>query len=396
MKLKLLFLFIGITLLSCSSVKKTQTAINYGNYDEAIQLALKNLRSDKYKKSNKPYISMLEDAYAKATNRDLEKIAYLEKEGNQENLEAIFNLYSTLNNRQQQIKPLLPLPLKENNQEAVFNFNNYSNELVASKKELSSFIYNNSLNCLENCLDKQAFRATYNDLKYLQKINPNYSNIDSLLNEAHFKGANFVFVKMINTSDKIIPKNLEKDLLNFNTYKLNSLWTIYDAKKQPNVDYDYNLSILLDEIIISPEQLKEKETLQEREVIDGWVYVKNAQGETKKDSLGNSIKKDVYKKVSGRLNIVSQNKYARVVGFVEYFDNNNNEPIESFPLASEFIFENVYAQFRGDRKVLNKDQLELINNRFIPFPSNEQMIYDSGENLKNNIKQIIVSTKFIR
>lgn len=396
MKLKLLQLFIALTIVSCSSVKKTQEAINYGNYDEAIQLALKNLRADKYKKNNKPYITMLEDAYGKATERDLEKIAYLKKDGNQENLQTIFNLYNSLNNRQQQIKPLLPLPPKENNQEAIFNFRNYSNELVSSKNELSSFIYNKSINCLENCGNKQDFRATYNNLKYLQQINPNFNNTDSLLNEAHFKGSNFVFVKMINTSNKVIPKKLEKDLLNFKTYQLNSLWTTYDSKKQQSIDYDYNLTIFLDEINISPEQVKEKETLQEREVKDGWVYVKNEQGEIKKDSLGNNIKRDVYKKVSGRLNIISQNKYAKVVGFVEYFDNKNNENLESFPLASEFIFDNVYAQFRGNRKVLNKEQLKLVNNRFIPFPSNEQMIYDSGENLKQNIKNIIITNKFIR
>jgi len=59
--------------------------------------------------------------------------------------------------------------------------------------------------------------------------------------------------------------------------------------------------------------------------------------------------------------------------------------LKSFPLASEFVFENKYANYRGDKRALNKQQRRFVNNKFIPFPSNEQTMYDSGENLKQKL-----------
>ena len=117
-------------LLSCSSVKKTQKAINYGNYDEAINIALKNLRTNKTKKSKQTYVLMLEDAFAKAVARDKEKIKYLKADGNSANLENIYNLYIQLDNRQKNIKPLLPLPILDKGTNAKFNFENYDADIM--------------------------------------------------------------------------------------------------------------------------------------------------------------------------------------------------------------------------------------------------------------------------
>ena len=94
----LLFLII---ITACSSVKTTQKAINSGNYEKAISLAIENLRKSKTKKSNQPYIPMLENAYQKATERDRSKVDFLVKEGNPENIESVYNLYLKLDKRQE-------------------------------------------------------------------------------------------------------------------------------------------------------------------------------------------------------------------------------------------------------------------------------------------------------
>jgi len=74
---KLLLLSFFILLSNCSSVKKTQKAINYGNYDQAINIAVKELRHNKTKKKNQEYVLMLEDAFEKAVIKDLEEISFL-------------------------------------------------------------------------------------------------------------------------------------------------------------------------------------------------------------------------------------------------------------------------------------------------------------------------------
>lgn len=82
---KKIFIALILTVsFSCSSVKKTQEAINYGNYDQAIQIAVNQLRDHKSKKGNQEYILLLEDAFKKATLKDTEHIAFLKKKAIQQ------------------------------------------------------------------------------------------------------------------------------------------------------------------------------------------------------------------------------------------------------------------------------------------------------------------------
>ena len=60
-----------------------------------------------------------------------------------------------------------------------------------------------------------------------------------------------------------------------------------------------------------------------------------------------------------------------------------------FPIDSGFVFDNLYATYRGDKRALSKEDWDLIGNRQIPFPTNEQMVYDTGEDLKAKLKDII-------
>ena len=109
MKRLLPLLLIAILIQSCSSVKKTEQALNTGNNDQAYNIALNKLRTNKGKKGKQPYILMLEQAYAKVVDRDKNAVAYLEREGNPANLEKMYNTYVALKNRQERIKPLLHL-----------------------------------------------------------------------------------------------------------------------------------------------------------------------------------------------------------------------------------------------------------------------------------------------
>ncbi|MDC3387972.1 hypothetical protein OAX11_00490, partial [Flavobacteriaceae bacterium] len=64
MKKLLLSISTLLLILACSSVKKTEKALNTGNYDQAISIALYNLRTNKEKKGKQSYIKMLESGYA--------------------------------------------------------------------------------------------------------------------------------------------------------------------------------------------------------------------------------------------------------------------------------------------------------------------------------------------
>ena len=220
------FLFAVFLISACSSVKTTQEAINSGDYDKAIRLAVKNLRNSKTKKSNQPYVPMLEDAFKKVVEREESRIEFLKKDGNPQNLERIFNLYQALNYRQEMIKPLLPLRNLSNGREASFRIKDYASDIITAKNRLSDVLYAD-VKTLFNNNRKLDYRKAHEELSYIEKINPNYRDTRRLMREAHDRGIDYVFVSIRNKTRKIIPKRLSKDLLNIDTYGFDDFWTVY-------------------------------------------------------------------------------------------------------------------------------------------------------------------------
>ena len=119
---KLLLLTTIIVLSACSGVKKTQEALNTGNYSTAMNKAIKNLAENKTKKGHQEYIILLEEAFAKNAAREQQEIAFLQNDGNPANLETIYNNYLQLKQIQQRIRPLLPLYIEDEGRTAEFNF----------------------------------------------------------------------------------------------------------------------------------------------------------------------------------------------------------------------------------------------------------------------------------
>jgi len=394
MKKILLSLATVVLLVSCSSVKKTQEALNSGDYDTAINRAIDKLQDNKTKKGNQPFVMMLEEAFAKVTSRDLKHLTFLKQDGNPANYEEIYRTYTRLHSIQERIKPLLPLYISEKNRKAQFNFNDYSQNIIESKNKLSEYLYNNAVSLLKNSNNKYDYREAYNDLRYIDEINPNYKDVRQKMEEAHQKGIDFVKVTMYNDTEKVIPRRLEDELLNFNTYGLNDIWTVYHNNPLKGTDYDYEMEVSFKDINISPERINEKEIIKEREVSDGWDYLKDARGNVVKDSLGNDIKIERFKVVRCNFYELTQFKSVQVSGNVTFKDLRTKQNINSYPLASEFVFQHVYANYDGDKRALEDSFIRLLDLEAVPFPSNEQMVYDAGEDLKQRLKNIITQQKF--
>ena len=95
---KITFFFLSLFIVSCG-VKQTQSKLSNGDYDGAINNAVDALRTNKNAKGKQDYVYLLEEAFAKAKQRDLESLNLLIKENNPSNYERIFNLYTQLHNR---------------------------------------------------------------------------------------------------------------------------------------------------------------------------------------------------------------------------------------------------------------------------------------------------------
>jgi hypothetical protein len=386
----LLSLFVFIS--SCG-VKQTQNLLSSGNYDQAIDNAISNLRTNKDKKGKQEYVYLLEEAFAKAKERDLNTINLLAKEANPTQLEKMYTTYIQLNNRQEKIKPLLPLKLIKEGRNAIFPFDNYNDQIIDSKNALSAYLYANAKKLMLT-KDKMNFRKAYDDLDYLNQINPNYKDVLQLMDEAKFKGSDYVSVYTKNETNMIIPVRLQNDLLDFSTYGLNDKWTVYHSNKQRGIDYNYGMMINFRQIYISPEQIKEREFVKERIIKDGVKKLIDANGKEVVDEKGKVVMVDNLRTVNARIYESRQFKSCQITAKVDYVNLRSNQLLQSFPVTSEFTFENIYATYKGDRRASDDNYYSNFDKRAVAFPSSEQMIYDTGEDLKAKLKDIISRNRF--
>ena len=391
---KITTLFIALFLLSCG-VKQTQSMLSNGDYDGAINRALDGLRTNKNSKGNQDYVYLLEEAFAKAKERDLNDLSLLIKEKNPANLEKIYSLYNQLHNRQDRIRGVLPLMLLKENRNAIFPFNDYSNELIASKADLSIYLYNNAKKLLAS-KNKLVIREAYDDLAYLDKLNPNYNDVRSLMDQAQFRGTDFILVSTKNDTQMVIPVRLQDDMLDFSTYGINDKWTVYHNKKQSNITYDFAMIVNFREIKISPEQVREKQFIKEKQIKDGTKPLLDSNGVQVKDSDGKPMVVDVMKTITASVYEFTQFKSVQTTAKVEYMDLNSKQLIDAYPLSSEFVFSYIYANYNGDKRACEQDYYQYFDRRAVPFPTNEQMVYDSGEDLKAKLKTIITGNRFRR
>ena len=385
---RFLLLTVLSLLISCSGKKQVEKALNTGNYDYAIQNALSKLENNKDKKRKYAYAVMLQKAYYKVVERDLMRIDHLKKDNNPELYREIYETYVDIDARQEAIKPILPL--KIDGKVLSFKFNDYSDEIIAARTNVSDYLYEQSLALLESD-DKLKIREAYNTLSYIESINPNYDDTRELLIEAHERGTDHVIVSIENRTNQVIPAQLEEELLNFNNYGLKHFWTAYHTDRTDGMHYDYAINLQMKRINISPEHIKERQLLREREIADGWDYLLDENGNVEKDSLGNDIKVDKVINVRARFFEIEQHKASQVVADVVFIDLNQNYTLDVFTIDSGFEFVNLFGRYRGDKRALTQRDLDILNNPRVPFPSNEQMVYDSGEDLKLKFKNIIAN-----
>lgn len=386
-KLLLLTVLLSV-LVSCGGRKQIEKQLHSGNYDLAIANALKKLENNKDKKRKEKFVVMLEDAYYKVVEQDLKTIEHLKKDGSPEQYKSIYEIYADLDARQEAIKPILPL--KIGSKYLNLDFNDYTSQIVDYRYKTSDYLIDEGITLLDSD-DKYNAREAYDIFKYIERINPNFEETRELLVEAHEKGIDHVIVDIKNNTHQIIPTQLEQELLDFDTYGLNQFWTEYHESTDETIVYDYSMQLQLKRILISPEELREKQHIRKRNIVDGWEYQLDNNGNVMKDTLGNDIKVDKIINVRARFSEFSQFKSTQVLADVVYTEIKTNQVLDAFPIDTEFVFENRFGVYRGDKRALTKNDRALLRERRVHFPTDEQMVYDSGENLKQQLKRIINS-----
>jgi len=380
-----------LLLNACGSAKKAEKSVEEGKYNKAFNIAFTELSADKNKKSNQKLIPILQEAYTKANDRDTHRIKLLEKQNSTDNLKEIYALYVSMDVRQDDVISLQPLYY--NNKEVMFETKNYSNDIAKALDEYSKYLFTTGTQQLAGSkLDARNAYKTFNELEYL---NPSYtSNLSSLISQAKLKGSSLVFIKLENRIQQAIPQEHIDEFMRISESNMQNKWVIYHQQKDYNMQYDYEVSIGLDQVQMSPEQVNTEVIPQQARVNDGWEYVYDGNGNVVKDSLGNDIKRDKIITVQAEIKMFQQVKAGKVDGGVAIKNVRNNTQMSSTPLFGEAKFENVFAQFRGDQRAVEEKYVEALQNKEVPFPTDDEFVKYALADLKQKMLQLLDQQQF--
>ncbi|MEL6945771.1 MAG: hypothetical protein AAFO82_24215, partial [Bacteroidota bacterium] len=231
-----LFLAFWMTslLVACVSPEKL---LENGNYDAAIYKSVDKLIG---KKKKEKYVRALEEAFFKATNRDMAAINRLRGGDAPDKWARIYKVAQQIEKRQKRVEPLLPL-IDRNGIKADFQFVKINALEQEARSNAALVHYNNALNLLEKAElgNKRAARDAYDELKATRTYYKQYKNREDLMERAKSLGMTNVLVRMENRSRVILPSDFERDLLQLDTRGMNSSWTTYYTNEATGLDFDY-------------------------------------------------------------------------------------------------------------------------------------------------------------
>ena len=229
------FIILTILFSGCGSSKKQ---LSKGNYDAAIDKAVKELRRDR---NDEKQIQILSESYKVANELDMERIRYLRMEGRANSWDEIFQIYQVLSSRQTLVRTVTPLNL--NGRQVDFPYVDYMPEMVEAKRKAADFYFAHGNQLMEGNI-KENYRQAYAEFLRAKNYMGDYPGIDNKIQEAKFRGISRVFVSVQNSSIIRFPPEFEQDLLALNLPALNSEWVEYHTQNlNNNTDYDYFINV---------------------------------------------------------------------------------------------------------------------------------------------------------
>ena len=379
------FFILAIILSGCGSSKKQ---LEKGNYDVAIQKAVKQLRKDP---KDIKQIDILNQAYKVANEQDNERVRFLKMEGKPNNWDEIYLVYNALNDRQSLVRTVTPLNM--NGRSVDFPYVDYMPEMVNAKRKAADFYYAHGNELMKGGI-KESYRQASAEFVRAKEYVGDYEGIDNKIQEAKLQGISRVFVSIQNSSILKFPKEFEEDLLALDLPRLNSEWVEYHTQNlNDNTQYDYFVNVNIKNVAVSNDQSLQRDSVIKRDIEDGISYVLDKKGNVMRDSLGNDIKQKKYKTVQCALVETIQSKACRIDGDVEVVQMNPNKILKKDPIGAQSDFENISSRALGDIQALNAKQLERTKTSVVPFPTDIEMIMRCSESLKTAIRGAIQNNR---
>lgn len=376
-------ILISIFLFSCQSIKKSYESRNYDSVIEQF-LKLNNFDDEE--------LSMFEKSYKAALDRDKEKIINLKNINNGERWEEVFDLYTKINTRQNNVLRILPLHYINGDQANIETYN-FNSALEESRQNAAQNYYEQGLKLLNSGL-KSSIRQSVDYFTASKKFYINYKDVNELIEEALTKGKNYVLLVVEKNPTLLVPPAFEQSILdNVKLTQRDDEWVNIDYRQNQNITYDYVVKLNLYDIVVSPDALKEIYTTEEKTIEDGWQYVLDSKGNVQKDSLGNDVKIPKYSKITCQVKETRMNKTAQIFGDATIYDAQTKDYIKNQKCMGNSTFNYSYYQINGNRSALSNATLLQLNNAPRNFPNTFDMVELSKAQL-NRCYQDFVSNNY--
>lgn len=379
MKKVLPLLFVIVLIMSgCGSSKKQ---LEKGNYDAAIEKAVKQLRKDP---NDTKEAANLETAYKIANDQDNERLKLLKTEGKASGWDEIYLLYKKLYDRQTLVRSVPQLN---------YPYVDYTQDMLGAKKKAADFYYAHGIELMKINM-KDSYRQAYQEFVRAKQYVGDYEGIDGKISESRYMGISRVLVAIQNKSLLVFPKEMMDQLLTLDLPALNSDWVEYHTQVlDQNTRFDYFVNININNILVTPDQTLQADSTMKKDIDDGYNYVLDSKGNVMRDSLGNDIKVKKYKTVQCALIQTVQRKSCHIEGTIDVLQSNPNQLLKQDPIGAEAKFENISSRAIGDIQALNPRQLDRTKAKIIPFPTDIEMVMRCSDNLKMAIRGAMMNDR---
>ena len=266
-------------------------------------------------------------------------------------------------------------------------------EMVAAKRKSADFYYAHGNELMKNGL-KESYRQAFYEFVRAKEYIGDYEGIDNKISESKYLGMSRVLISLQNMSILKFTQDFEEELLSLDLPRLNSEWVEYYTQNlDADTQYDYLVNVNVRNIVVSPDQTMQRDSVVKKEVEDGFSYQLDKKGNVMKDSLGNDIKTKKYKTLQCALIETIQTKVCQINGDIEVVQINPNKVLKKDPLGAQSNFENISARALGDVQALSQAQIEKTKSHSVPFPSDMEMVFRCSDALKQAINGAILSNR---
>jgi hypothetical protein len=373
----LTILFLGLIIFACSTGK---TALQQGNYEEAVLKAVNRLRNSP---DNKNATETLLQGYPLALNWNLSNIDRMKSSNEKFKWESIAKSYENLNQLYDEILRcpaclrLIPHPtsfLNEGNQAR--NFAADERYILADKLMNDEF------------RNRMTAKEALNNFMVAESLVPNYKDARKRMDEARFYATMKIIVEQVPVTSRLF--NVSDEFFRNKIYEYIStnprmnefvrFYTPAEALAQRLDKPDHIVKLQFDDFVVGQSFLNSNtETVTSKDSVKV--------GEVKVE--GKIV--SVYNRVSAKLTTYRKTVTSHGLLDMQIYDAYANKVIHQDKMTGEFVWFSEWANFNGDERALTKVQRDMCSRREIPPPPPQDLfvefckpLYDQATNKIKN------------